>query len=89
MLNVIWPTKRNTEPSSLTSLGRVLLWMALLSALLFLMLAVSSFVQSTKPGGNDYWDSQSFNVSVGMLFVGIALSTYGAGRIARRLLSKE
>lgn len=89
MLSVIWPTKRNAEPTSLTSLGRVLHWVALLAALLFLMLAVSRFMQSTQEGGNDYWDARSFDVSVGMLFLGIALVTYSAGRIARRLLSKE
>lgn len=89
MLSVIWPTKRNAAPTNLTVLGRVLHWVALLAALICLVLAASSFAQSTRPGGNDYWDAQSFNVAVGALFVVIALLTYGAGRIARHFLSDE
>ena len=89
MLNMIWPTRRNAEPTGLTVLGRVLHWVALFVALTFLMFAVSSFIQSTQPGGNDYWDAQSFNVTVGTFFVGAALSTYGVGRLARWCLSKE
>lgn len=89
VLNLLWPTQRNTAPTELTSVGRVLHWAALVLALLFLMVALSCFVQSTQSGGNDYWDARSFSLLLGVIFGVLAVATYGAGRIARRLLSRE
>ena len=89
MLSVIWPTTKNPTPTGLTVLGRVLHWIAVMGAMLSLVSAVWMFVSSLEERGNDYWKTQPFDFQFGVAFTVIALLVYVAGRIARRLLSRE
>jgi cytochrome b561 len=88
-LSVIWPTTKNTTRTALTVLGRVLHWIAVGAALLSLASAVWMFVLSREERGNDYWKTQPLDFDLGVAFAVIALLVYTAGRIARRLLSRE
>ena len=89
LLSVIWPTTKNTTPTVLTVLGRVLHWIAVGAALLSLASALWMFVSSLEERGNDYWKTQPLEFDLGVTFAVIALLVYTAGRIARRLLSRE
>lgn len=88
-LSVIWPTTKNTTRTALTVFGRVLHWIAVGAALLSLASAVWMFVLSLEERGNDYWKTQPLDFDLGVAFAVIALLVYTAGRIARRLLSRE
>lgn len=89
LLSVIWPTTKNTTPTGLTVLGRALHWIAVIAAILSLASAAWMFVASLEERGNDYWKTQPLDFEVGVAFAVIALLIYAAGRIARRLLSRE
>jgi len=88
-LSVIWPTTKNTARTGLTVFGRVLHWIAVGAALLSLASAVRMFVLSREERCNDYWKTQPLDFDLGVAFAVIALLVYTAGRIARRLLSRE
>lgn len=88
--NLLWPTARNIDRTGSVTLGRVLHWVALVLSVVLLALAVQCFVQGAQPErGNDYWNGQLIALEMGKYLVLMALIVYGAGRAARRLLSKE